>query len=329
MKRKLMTRLNRKAAVTIVVLFGAAAFVSLPASEERFLYGTISASIDTNGLDMKPATGAATQSATAQKLAERISDKRVEVLIPAIQEAAKLIVTQDASADMAVFQPLFEPLFAHANYGGIGHEAWSAAAGALVRIGQPAVTMLVEKLKSKNEHDRWSAMNILSRIGEPKALVLASARALLRDSDDYVRRTAIESLERLGPVAMPAVAELQEQAAIEKDLLARQNRKEEYESQRVFIELALIRIRGVSPELVKAIASHLSSPGLGAAAHAASVLGELGNDARIALPELEQALTHPDGTTRGAVASAIRRIKSSPIGTSLEKAVEKPSREKQ
>ena len=256
-----------------------------------------------------PATQAAEMQATIQGLASRISDKAWQVHEGAIRETAALVTSQPEDTDMAVFQPLVVSLFAHANWGGIGEKESRLATDALVCIGQPAVPTLVAKLKSADSHDRWSAMAILERIGEPKALVLASARSLLKDADYYVRRVAIDALGKLGKAALPAVHDLESQDAVERELTNRQNMRDEYEPAQVRIGLALIRIQGASPERIAGLARHLSSEDKSAvASYAASVLGELGAAARAASPQLRAALRHESAQVRINAAAALGKV---------------------
>ena len=245
-----------------------------------------------------------------QDLATRMMQKDWEVYSRAITEAAQLVLSQPVGREMAAFQPLVAPLFAHANWGGIGEREGRLAADALVRIGSPAVLVLVAKLKSADDHDRWSAMDVLGRIGEPKSLVLASARSLLKDGDSYVRRVAIDTLGKLGKDALPAVPDLKAQDAVEKTLTVRQNNQEhEYEPAQVHIELALIGIQGASPERIAALARHLTSDDKNqAAAYAAAELGELGTAARTATPELLAALRHTSAQVRVNAAGSLGKI---------------------
>ncbi len=256
----------------------------------------------------KPDTSPVIQEAVVRELVHRIGDKTWDVSEGAIIEAAKLIEAQGAHADMAVFEPLIEPLFKHANWGGMGRREGKAAADALVRIGQTAVPMLLENLTSMEGHDRWSALDILGRISEPKAVVLSQARGLLRDPDEYVRRTAIEILGKMGPDALPAVPELLQQEAVEKVLLDRQNMMTEYEFRQVWIQMALIRIQGPNADRIRALASHLKCQDESTARFAAENLGDIGAPAHIVLPELLEALHSTNANTRVGAAGAIGQI---------------------
>ena len=230
-----------------------------------------------------------------------------------IEEAQRLVSLASKDADMSEFTPLVTPLFANANYGGTGWKHSEMAAKTLAIIGKPALLLLKTKLSDYDEHERWSAMNILSRIGTPKELVLASARGLLKDGDWFVRCTAIEALGKLGKDAEAAVADL-EAAADDK-----------YEPNQVHVQSALIRIQGVSEKRIKAIASHLKSQDSdGAAAFAASVLGRIGPPAKIVLPELEEAQKHSDGNVRNQATAAVEHIRADQIPTMPQQPHEEP-----
>ena len=263
---------------------------------------------------MAPAT---TQSATERhrlateidELAERIADKKWSVSSKAICEASRLIEEQRPGTDMAIFLPLFEPLFRHANWGSDPEMAGKVAEAALIRIGKPAVPALLAKIKSEKEHDRWSSLCILARMNAPKELVLSLARGMLRDPDEGVRSVAIQTLGDMGATAMPAVEDLKKQGEVENELLEQQNMIRELECQHVRVEWALIQIQGANRERVAAMAAHLASKDEhGAASYAATILGELGPAARSAAPELTLALLQGAAQTRINAAHALGEI---------------------
>ncbi|NVM57720.1 MAG: HEAT repeat domain-containing protein, partial [Desulfobacterales bacterium] len=207
--------------------------------------------------------------------------------------SAKALIEQQPAGEMHVFEPLFEPIFSKVGWGGIIRRESRTAADLLVRIGKPAVGFLLEKLKSTEARQRWSAIQILTEICEPDAPIVSAIRLLLSDKDDYVRRVAIESLGKLGENARPAAEDL-------KDAF-----NDTSAINRIFARAAYIRMGHSKPEHICAIAKYLESHdtkdevGYGsAAAVAASVLGDLGPAAIIAAPDLTTALNHPQSQIR-------------------------------
>ncbi|MHC4314879.1 MAG: HEAT repeat domain-containing protein, partial [Planctomycetota bacterium] len=217
--------------------------------------------------------------------------------------SAKALIEQQPAAEMHMFKPLFEPLFSKVSWGGIIRRESRTAADLLVRIGKPVVGFLLEKLKSTEARQRWSAIQILTEIGEPDAPVVSAIRPLLSDKDDYVRRVAIESLGKLGENARHAAEDLK--ATFNDTSVINQ----------IFARATYIRIGHSKPEHIRAIAKYLESHdtkdevGYGSvAAVAASVLGDLGPVAIIAAPDLTAALNHPQSQIRINAAGALGRI---------------------
>ena len=211
---------------------------------------------------------------------------------------------------MSLFQPLVAPLFPIANMGGTEEKEGRLAAKALVRIGPSAIPTLLGKLKSDNDQNRWSAMLLLGQIGEPKELILSSARSLLADSDDYVRRTSIDDAPGQPGIlrALPAVPDLEAQFDRERRLLTQANMAGEYEYRELWIQLALIHIQGVNPARLNAIAKHLQSGDHDSASYAATSLGDLSAAARDEEPALLAAMKHSDAQVRSNAADAIGKI---------------------
>jgi len=71
-----------------------------------------------------------------------------------------------------------------------------AVTDALIRIGQPAVTGLIEALRDENHAVRRAAAKALGKIGDGEAI--KSLRVALIDVDADVRRFAAEALGRIG-----------------------------------------------------------------------------------------------------------------------------------
>ena len=82
---------------------------------------------------------------------------------------------------------------------GLGSTRWEArraASEALVNIGSPAISPLIDALKDNNPDVRWAAIRALGKLGDPSA-VKPIIKAL-RDEDSGVRKTAAEALGKIG-----------------------------------------------------------------------------------------------------------------------------------
>ena len=75
-------------------------------------------------------------------------------------------------------------------------EVGSDAAGALARIGKPAIERLIQALKDKNSRVRQYAAESLGEIGDARAF--ESLIQALKDEDVLVRRNAAKSLGEIG-----------------------------------------------------------------------------------------------------------------------------------
>jgi HEAT repeat protein len=217
--------------------------------------------------------------------------------------------------DPADFAPVIDPLFTFAGWGGIARSNARVAEELMVRIGPPATPLLRRKLRSEDAHDRRVAVELFVRIGPREATLAATLRPLLKDPDGYVRKAAIEGLGAVGPAAKDAIDDL-ERVASEDPLMTR----------RVGSRIALIQVAGASDERVQALAACLElkpankpdakgdagGPDDGAAAYAASALGDLGPKARAAVPQLRAALNHADPQVRAYATQALQRITESP-----------------
>ncbi len=128
----------------------------------------------------------------------------------------------------------------------------------LVRIGKPAVTPLVELMKSKNQQLRWEACKALGSLEEPGASpALVEA---LRDGSAEIRWLAAEGLIALGTKAIvPILQALQTQF---DSILIREGahhilhaleRKRKLDPK---TQAVLNSMRSLSPELPIALAAH-------------------------------------------------------------------------
>ncbi|MDN7024883.1 HEAT repeat domain-containing protein [Methanoculleus sp. FWC-SCC1] len=69
------------------------------------------------------------------------------------------------------------------------------AAGALGRIGEPAVDPLVQTLTDKETKARWNVAMALARVGEP---AVGSLITITTTADDQVRNAAVWALAEIG-----------------------------------------------------------------------------------------------------------------------------------
>jgi len=231
------------------------------------------------------------------ELAASLGSKNHKERTAALASLAKLVaVKKDGFAE---FSPVVEPLFNLAGWGGVAREKARVAEDLIVRIGNVASPLLMQRLKSTQAHDRRVAAELLTRIGPPDASLVSLLRPLLSDPDGFVRKAAIEGLGVVGTPAKEAVDDL-EQVAINDSILPR----------RVGACIALIHVTGASEERVRALAAflELTEPCDGAAAFAASALGDLGPKARVAEPQLLAALKHVDGQVRVNSAAALGQV---------------------
>jgi len=213
----------------------------------------------------------------------------------------KTLIEQQPKDKMQVFEPLFEPLFSKVGYGGAIRMESAELAELLVHIGKPAVGFLIEKLKSKQDRERSSAIQILTEIGEPNTAIVSAVCPLVADKDELIRSQAIECLGKLGKKTGPAE---KLQTAFNDTSI----------SNRIFARAAYIHIGYNEPEHIHEIAKYLKSydendkDPYPAAAVAASALGDIGPDALIVEPNLIDALNYPKASIRHNSAEALGKI---------------------
>ncbi len=230
----------------------------------------------------KPTGGRTTKPLEAvflARLAAQLRSEKWEECTAGLKDVGRLLAANRNSK--TEFVPLLEPLFGLAGWGGIARRNARTAEDLIVRIGAPALPLLRQRLKSAEAHDRRVAVELLVRIGPADASLVKLLRPLLADRDDFVRQAAIEGLGIVGPCAREAIDDLLRVATADPIL-----------PRRVAARIALIRVAGVSDERVQALAKflELKEPCDGAAAFAAAALGDLGPQAKAALPALRPAL---------------------------------------
>jgi len=231
------------------------------------------------------------------ELSASLGSKNDDERTAALASLAKLVAEKrDGLEDL---KPVVEPLFMLSGWGGPARKNARTAEDLIVRIGSAASPLLIQRLKSTEAHDRRVAAELLTRICPPDASLVSLLQPLLSDSDGFVRKAAIEGLGVVGTPAKEAVDDL-EQVAINDPILPR----------RVGACIALIHVTGASEERVRALAAflELTEPCDGAAAFAASALGDLGPKARVAEAQLLIAVKHVDNQVRVNSAAALGQV---------------------
>ncbi len=225
-----------------------------------------------------------------------------------LEELTELLKTRSTSN----LEPLVEPLFKLSGWGGASRHNSRLAEYLIVWMGELAVPWLEGRVIWSDGHDRRVAAELLTRIGPADAALAHLLCPLLTDSDEFVRRVAIDGLGIVGPAASDFVDDLESAAKNDPKL-----------SLRVCARITLIKITGASEERVRALAAFLEmkdeaeagprgkikqSDIEAAASHAASALGKMGSKAQAATPILLVALQDP--TMRHIAARTLGEIGS-------------------
>ncbi len=242
------------------------------------------------------------------QFATRLGEEAFVGHTEALGELTELLKTRSTGN----LDPLVEPLFKLSGWGGAARNNARMAEDLIVRIGEPAIPWLERRVIWSDGHNRRVAAELLTRIGPTDAALAHLLCPLLADTDEFVRRAAIDGLGDVGPAASDSVDDLERVAMNEPELFLR-----------VRARIALIQITGHSDERVKALAAFLEmneeleagprdekrqSDIESAANHAAAALGEMGSKAQAATPILLVALKDP--TMRHAAARTLGQIGS-------------------
>lgn len=168
------------------------------------------------------------------------------------------------------------------------------AAIALGKIGKPAVEPLGELLGSKDDDTRFYTIWALGWIGpEAKSTSGAVIRAMA-DKNDGVRRKAAYTLGRINPEPAAAIAALIE---------AFEDKQEDVR------HAAAEGASKFGQAAVKSLTEVLKSEKSTVRQQAAHALGEIGSDAKDAVPALKEALlSAPKGDTPNLYADALGKI---------------------
>jgi HEAT repeat protein len=202
---------------------------------------------------------------------------------------------------------------------------------AIAAQGAKATPWVAKALES--EKLRGYALQVLSMIGPDAAEAVPTLTRMLETSDAKTRREVQFALAAIGPAAAPAVPELSRSLASENEelqysaiyalgrigeqakdacpeLMKVLDRDEEFP--RIAAVWALSRIDPGRPEVVETgiplLTSALQSDREAVRAEAAATLGEIGEPARPALSDLQQALDDSSPAVQDAAQKAIQRI---------------------
>ncbi|MDW8267148.1 MAG: HEAT repeat domain-containing protein [Gemmataceae bacterium] len=174
-------------------------------------------------------------------------------------------------------------------------QAAARALGSIGPLADNAVPALLDvALRDPERAVRLGAVEALGKIGRPAVAALAEA---LRSEDKGVRREAARGLGNLRAEAAYAVPSL---------VAALQDREADI---RVHVAAALVKVDPSQPMIVSVLVEALKNTDAEVRFHAVNTLGDLGERARTALPDLDdRAKLDMDLNVRSAAERAIRRI---------------------
>ncbi len=185
-----------------------------------------------------------------------------------------------------------------------------AASAALLQVDRggsvrDAVPVLGQLLRPESQCPaRQRVFHVLEELGPDARAAVPDLALVLRDEKRYFRELALRALARIGPGAAPASPALWELCQNEKGLA------------RVLVAGTLGRVsrgRDGAGTLLAALASEDEAQ----RAVAARALGEIGPDARWALPALRSALRKQQGYGRTVIALALWNIERPVEGSGL------------
>jgi HEAT repeat protein len=187
-------------------------------------------------------------------------------------------------------------------------EVRAAAAEALWHCGmrRPAVAILTEWLRDESQGRRWEAAQALGRIGPAARDALPALRALCRQNRDYLGVMSAAAVWRIAtPVESGGVVFDPRQDALATLLDIAKDRDAPG-----FLD-ALEVLGEIGPEAraaVPVLTWLLTAPKPHIPCYAAGALGSIGPDAAAAAPALAALLRHEDRDVRGIAAVTLFRI---------------------
>lgn len=158
---------------------------------------------------------------------------------------------------------------------------------------------VVPLLHDNNEIIRWGAVRLLGRLGENAASAMPELNEALQDPDAMVRIAAARAMLRLNPHSDPAFATVT--AALKREQI----------EIRYWALHVLFRLGPAAHPAVPALIECLGAEGAEFSFFrqiAAQALGQIGTEARAAVPALTKSLTDPDFGVRQQTEFALKKI---------------------
>jgi HEAT repeat protein len=194
-----------------------------------------------------------------------------------------------------------------------------AAARALGQMGPdatPAVPLLTAAVeKDRDLYVRRFSAQALGQIGPNASSAIPALTSALKDEKKEMIEAAVTALGKMGPAAVPALADAFKGSSFSKTAKAKGNNQPRMESEQAFLRRraaeALGRLGPEAKAAVPALISALNDPA--ARIDAALALGEIGPAARSAIPALTSIADEKkpkDKALKKAAADALRKIQT-------------------
>lgn len=167
----------------------------------------------------------------------------------------------------------------------------------LVEGKEEAVPLLVGLLApTESAEVRWNAAMVLGDLGPAAEQAVPPLIQALEEKESLLRLAAVDALGKIGPAAKPAVPQM---AALLKG------------DEPVRVLKSLRRLRGVNQAAFSAIQEMLGHEDGEVRENACEALGEMGTDAKNAIPRLTDLLKDPVEKVRIEAERALKRVKES------------------
>jgi HEAT repeat protein len=183
------------------------------------------------------------------------------------------------------------------------------ALGAIGPAAEEAVPVLAKlMIESPDSHVRNQAALAISKMTPASRLAIPELASALSDKDHWVRMNAALALSRLKDKARPAIPELVQAL---KDM---SNNTNLGHFNITIQQVAALALGRTSSGDAAGIAALTDALGKGYSEYvrwsAVEALGEIGPEARAAVPQIQDLLKHPRPEMREAAAEALRRIEA-------------------